>query len=448
MRHTLAFIASSVALAGCASGSDLVERPSIASTVQFDAVALIVASDLDMAATGYADAKLRQIPGERDRLTILTNLESEEPYANTVFASQSVVGWPGPMTLSRDNQLLYVVETQAEIDDYIEEVDDPYNASPGRSLTTIDISNLEQPRSLDVSDVCTDPGSVDIGGDGSWLAIGCRDNDESLVAVDLEDGIPSLVRDLGLKIPGSTQDNPGVNFARLSPDGRTMALNLRGQNLAFARIETNDAGKPVSASLIGDPLVIEDAWMSMGRWSEDGQYYISADTGWGPGDMDAVTNDAGTILSVAFDEGGEHTIVSRVATSLSPEGFDVSPDGSLLAVANMERTYLPEGLPFSLFGGRDRSSLSLVHFDKETGLLTVIDGPVGFPGILPEDVVFDDDGDMIAVVSFQEKSETPEAGWVEFFAIEGEGQNVKIIPTGKRVDLARGSHDLVVVRGQ
>lgn len=448
MKHSPLMLFAALAITGCAGGPSLIEREESVSSSQFDAAALIIASDLDMAATGYADAKLRQLPGQRDRLTVLTDLSEAEPAKSTVFASQSVVGWPGPMTLSPDNQLLYVVETQAEIDNTVEEVDNPYNASPGRSLTTLDISDLRAPRSVDVTEVCTDPGTVDVGGDGSWLIIGCRDTDSALVAVDLEDGIPVNVRNLDLTIPGSTTDAPGVNFARLAPDGRTVALNLRGANLGFARLELDADGRPQRAELIGAPLAVENAWMSMGRWSADGRHYISADTGWGPGDLDAVTNGAGTILSVAVDPDGEHRLVSRVETSLSPEGFDVSPDGKLLAVANMERTYLPNGLPYSLFGRRDKSSLSLVRFDVQTGTLAVVDGPVAFQAVLPEDVVFDDDGDMIAVVSYQEKSETPQAGWVEFFAIEGSGEDLRVVPTGRRIDLARGSHDIVVIRAQ
>jgi hypothetical protein len=234
----------------------------------------------------------------------------------------------------------------------------------------------------------------------------------------------------------------------LSPDGRTFAANLGNTSIAFIRLESDARGRPTRGQVIGTPVAPAKAWFSMGRWSADSRHYLAADTAWGPRGFDAVRNGPGRIFSIAVAADGSHRVASEAIVSLSPEGFDLDPAGTLLAVANMERTYLPDGLPYSLFGRRDAASLSLVRFDPQSGGLMTIDGPLRLNAILPEDVVFDDSGDMIAVVSYQDRVEQPQAGSIEFFQVDRSGANPRLVPTGRRWPLPRGAHDLAVVRGQ
>ncbi|MBI1394317.1 MAG: hypothetical protein GC152_16440 [Alphaproteobacteria bacterium] len=433
---------------GCTGGPRLIERANVSSEAGFDAAALVIASDLDMAATGYADRKLRQLPGERDQLTILTALGSGAPGRASVFASNSVVGWPGPLAMSTDRRFVYVIETQGEIDDDVAEVDDPYTASPGELLSVIDITDPVRPATMTTLQVCANPASVDVAPDGRWLVISCRDGERPLVIVTLDDGLPQDVRLLPLTMDEAVADpdRPGCMYARLSPDGKSLAVNIGGTAIGFVRL--GGEGAPSTAAWQGQPVILKDAWFAMGRWSSDGRYYLAADTGWGPGNFDAVLNGRGRIVSIAHEPSGAHSVAAEVKTSLSPEGFDISPDGSLIAVANMERTYLPGGLPYALFGRRQHSSLSLVRFDPNTGGLEMVDGPVRFDGLLPEDIVFDDDGDMLAVLSYQEQSKTPKEGWVEFFAVRQTPGGPRLEPTGERWPLPRGAHDLMVIRAQ
>jgi hypothetical protein len=434
--------------AGCSSERALQTREAAPGT-GFQARALLAVSDLDMAATGYADRKLRQLPGARDALTILSDLGGETPKRAAIFASNSVVGWPGPLALSPDNRFAYVIETQAEIDDAVAQVDDAYNAAPGRRLMAFDIADFAAPRLIGEIDVCGDPSAIDIHPSGAYAVIACRDAARPVVIVPFTDGVPQPAQAIALAIPDAlkTARSPGVSFARLSPDGRTWAANIGNRNILFFDIAPGTDGLPTSARLIGAPVSFDTGWLSMGRWSLDGRHLIMADTAWGPGNLDAVRNGPGRILSIAFEPSSTHRLVSEARISLSPEGFDLNPTGTLLVVANMERTYLPDGLPYSLFGRRASSSLSLVAFDPAGGALTVVDGPVTLDAVLPEDVVFDDAGDTIAVVSYQDRSETPREAWAQLFEIDRSGAAPRLIPTATRWSLPRGAHDLAVIRG-
>ena len=222
-----------------------------------------------------------------------------------------------------------------------------------------------------------------------------------------------------------------------------IALNVGNTHVAFAKVIFDAGGLPASVESIGKPVPAGD-WISMGRWSADGRFYITADTGWGPKDMDFVFNGPGAIRSIAFAADGAHQVASMARVSLSSEGFDVDPAGTLLAVVNMERTSFPDRLPFSLAPRRAKASISLVTFNPANGALTTVDGPVAFTGVLPEHALFDRDGAGVAVAVFQEMAEEPKAGWVEYFHVERTGATPRIVPTGRRQPVTRGSHYLGV----
>jgi dipeptidyl aminopeptidase/acylaminoacyl peptidase len=268
-----------------------------------------------------------------------------------------------------------------------------------------------------------------------------------LVAVVLEGGRAVRVVDLMLSLPdlGAAPRDAGATFVRLSPNGRDFAVNIANTHVGLGRLALDADGVPTGAALIGQP-VATDGWITMLRWSADGRHVLFADTAWNGGGLGAAINGPGRIGSIAFSADGAHRLVSQAQVSLSPEGFELSPDGDLIAVVNMERTYLPDALPYALFGRRDRSSLSLVAFDAATGALRVVDGPVGFDGVLPEDVMFDADGDMLAVAVFHERSAAPKAGRVDYWRIDRSTGAPRLVPTGRSTTVMRGAHDLALIK--
>lgn len=126
---------------------------------------------------------------------------------------------------------------------------------------------------------------------------------------------------------------------------------------------------------------------------------------------------------------------------LSPEGFALNPDNSLIATVNMRRTYLPNFLP--AWRGKPYSSLSLVPFDPSTGQLTQSQ-EYGFEGLLPEQVTFDTSGNALAVVIYNYREPSPQTGAIEFWAVKA-GKSPKLERTGYKLEVVRGAHDIVLV---
>jgi hypothetical protein len=85
-----------------------------------------------------------------------------------------------------------------------------------------------------------------------------------------------------------------------------------------------------------------------------------------------------------------------------------------------------------------------VSFNAGSGELHTVDGPLAFDAVLPEDAVFDRDASMLAVAIFNDRVENPKDGWIELFAIDRSQGMPKILPTGQRIRMPRGVHDLAV----
>jgi hypothetical protein len=327
----------------------------------------------------------------------------------------------------------------------IERVDGVWVGFPvSRNLTTV---NLETGEVVSQIDVCREPMSVDIAPSGDWLLLACRDDQNELTVVLLDsEGLPADSRAFDLEVPSyATRDNAtGASYAVVHPSGQAAAVILDDQAVTLARLDVDVDGMPMSATA-ETPELYTDRWLSVARWTRSGNHLLVADVAWGPRPTDAVLNGPGAILSLALSpEDDARGLISEATVSKSPEAFEMNRAGDLLAVVNMERTYLPGG-PLSLVPARGASSLSLVGVDDTTGMLTTYGEPVGFRGVLPEDAVFDADGDQIAVVVYQDHDAPRSNGWLSFFDVDRSGAEPTLTLTDRRIDLPRGAHDLAII---
>lgn len=432
------FLAIGLGLAGC----NVLDRgPSVddanADAGGFDLSRLLVLVDADMAATAYANGQLYPIEGTSDVIVVLDDPGASAPARREAAASNTVMGWPGAMTADPHGRFAYVVEGRAPPPPGVAQMDSVYTDMPdGTLLTTIDLASGEL---IGTRPVCRRPSSIDIAPNGRWLLIPCGDDSGELTIVPLEGGLPGTPRVFDLDLPAISARpgiDDGLSYGMVHPNGTEAAYILSNLGVGLVRFEMGEGGTPVSAE--AEAPIQEGDWLTMGRWTRSGDHFLVADVAWGPSGLDAVLNGNGAIHSFALSPDNDvRGVVSTATVSKSPEAFEMNRTGDRLAVVNMERTYLPGGA-LSVVPRRGASSLSLVAVDEATGTLSTLGDPVGFRGILPEDAVFDTDGDRLAVVVYQDHDAPRSDGWVEIFAVEGD----RIVPTGRRIPMPRGAHDL------
>lgn len=417
-----------------------------AQTPRFDG-AILAAADADMAATAYADGRLEPLgSGEgADALVLITHAEDGLRERDRAPASNSVVSWPHIIAAGRDGRTVYVVEARGPAPAGADRVDSAYDAFPdGRRLQAYRVENGEITPIGDTP-AGLNPQSVSLSPDGRWLVAASEDPDAEAVFVPLDPtGRPGAPLMINLDPPYREGGESRLRGLAWSPAADLIAANVENERLAIYRVERDRNGRPAAMALAGPAIEIGGRW-TVADWTPDGRTLLLADTGWGSGrGLNMLFNGPGRLISIRVDADASARVVDELRTGLSPEGFAISPDGRLAAVVNMGRTYLHDAWFLRLWPQRDRASVQLVAIDPATGALSRRGEPVPVEGLLPEDAVFDADGDAIAVAVFHERSGPGRRrGFVDVYPIVAAPDGPRLQRRIARAETMRGPHDLI-----
>lgn len=417
----------------------------------FSGRALLVASDADMVATAYADARLDRVAGMEDTLTIVgLPLDSTKPMVSPVQVSNSVMSWPQNIAVSPNGQQTYVSEVRSRPADGIQMLESIEEMPPGRNVTVVDIANLQQPKVLQTVGVGKNPKTLSISPDGKFLAVTLEEQDQELAIFQIQsDGTLgkrdnfAIAKDFSRSaVPGSVVWHPSGQFLAITTTSDGSEGSYKSFVAFYRVIQGNSA---IRLELYDRPLDVGNH-LSNGRFSADGRFFLVPDLQWrmyGLRALNYLLNPKGKLISIHFDpeDGKPPTVVSRAEVGLGSEGFSLSPDNTLIVTVNLRRTYLSNLPP--VWRGKPYSSLSLVKFDRTSGQLTTVN-EYGFEGLLPEQVTFDATGKSLAVVIYNYREASPKTGAIEFWRVIP-GNHPQLKRSGFKLNVVRGAHDIVLV---
>jgi DNA-binding beta-propeller fold protein YncE len=447
-RSLWALLGSVLALVGYAL-LQLVEPVSIApivaqSPAQFAGRALLVASDADMVATAYADAKLDRVAGIEDTLTVVgLPLNATNPALAPIQVSNSVMSWPQIIAVSPNGQRAYVAEVRSRPAESIQAFDNIDQMPDGAKVTVVDLGNPLQPKAIESVNVGRNPEHLSISPDGKFLAVNLEDPGRELLIIELQaDGRLGQRSYFPMSIDGSRQDNRAAIW---HPSGQYLAMTQdKNRRVGFYQVNRQEGA--IAVTPVGEPLTVGNH-LSNARFTTDGRFLLVPDLKWSTWSTQLLSNllnPKGEMIAIRFEpeSGQSPEVVSRVEVGLSPEGFALSPDNSLIATVNLRRTFLPNRLP--AWRGKPYSSLSLVKFDRNSGQLTTVGTEYGFEGLLPEQATFDATGKSLAVAIYNYRQPSPKTGAIEFWNVIA-GNNPRLERTSTKIDVVRGAHNIVLV---
>ncbi|MEM9671674.1 MAG: hypothetical protein AAF992_03720 [Bacteroidota bacterium] len=398
---------------------------SVSAQPSFDAQKLIVLSDADMAASTYVDGQLLRVPGDQDELSLIDFSDSDPLNSITTLpVSNSVTNWTKSLDITSDGRVAFVAETRAQLAPDITQIANVGEIPAALSIRAIDVSNPKAMSLMAKIDVGNIPIVVQLSPDGNFLATVIEEPGREIVLVPWQGTAFGTPRYFTI---GQTYDK-SVRATDITwhPSGKFLAVTLEeSQQLAFYQV--NDERTEIT--MIGEPLPL-GTLPGAGQFVPGGEFYLIPD-------VNNFVNE-GFLYCIRPDfANGNHQIVSRVKTGKAPEGFGISPDGTRIVTANMEGSWFPKGSEFRT----ETSSLSLIALNV-SGELTELQR-VPFDGVLPENVVFDADGDMIAVAVYEYNDQPLEEahGAVEFWRVS---EN-RLEATDTKIALTRGVHMLALV---
>ena len=361
------------------------------------------------------------------------------------------MSWPQIIAVSPNGQRAYVAEVRARPADDIQGFEDIEAMPAGERISIINIENPAQPQLIDTVPVGRMPEHISISPDGRFLAVDLEEPETDLSIFQINpDGTLGERSDFAI-----ANDLPATSTPTASlwhPSGQFLAIttnsNRSGRSAAsfVAFYQVIQDNQTIRLEPYSEPLAVGNH-LSNARFTADGRFLLVPDLKWrtrGVRLLDYLLNPKGELIAIQFEpeSGAAPEIADRVEVGLSPEGFALSPDNTLIATVNMRRTYLSPGLP-PAWRGKAYSSLSLVSFDPTSGEFTPA-GEYGFEGLLPEQATFDASGQSLAVVIYNDREPSPRTGAVEFWQVIS-GDQPRLKHSGLRLGVVRGAHDIVLV---
>ncbi|MBX3358001.1 MAG: beta-propeller fold lactonase family protein [Phycisphaeraceae bacterium] len=415
-------------------------------------------SDADMSAPAFLTGELGpRDPSITDTLTVLT-LPIQEPA--TPFAqinvSNSVIGPPNGLTVTRDGRTAFIIETRGQASDSAVTVQD---LPPGKHLFAVDLSDPLRPQvtnALDIGSELSNPGepvSVDVNPAGDLVAVTTKSPGEQIIIVPFRDGRLGVPLAWPLMEVDDTSAAPAAIV--WSPDGRHLAVTLpeRDQVVFYEFTSDSNAGT-FGLRPWGEPVSV-GKYPYTGVFTPDGRYFITTNLQWGrdvedfrvgaPQGSLSVVRLSDIPAEIAPEPGAmgvrtvQHTLVSQATVGISPTGIAVSPDGRLIVTSNLRRSYLADSDPRLTRGG----SVSLLAIDGPTGLLTNA-GEYEMPA-MPLGLTFDAAGRFVLVTQFRSFDVEDNNGWLGVWQVHG-GSSPSLSSTDIFIGVGKGPHGVVIVR--
>jgi len=411
----------------------LVSITSFSQNLSFDAKGIVAISDADMAASAFANGKIYKEKGTKDAFTsIKLPLEKSYDEVKSVIVSNSAANHTKAMVVSNTHHLAYVVDTRGMLADNVAELKNINEDLPaGGFITVIDIADVAHPKVLYKFPTGKNPIGIDISPKGEYLVLCTEEEGKELQVLELDpSGKP-------VRIIHRPQGLPAGKISDVSwhPNDNFIAFTFEDTKEVGLMKTTRDGptNKIVRLELQGKPVKIGTT-PGAGQFTPDGKFYVIPDLKRGQGDVE------GEIFVIKFNlEGTEHFPISKAKVGQNPEGFAISPDGSLIVVANIKRTFLNwESADLSR-----KASLSLLKLTPDGSLVN--HGEYEFEGILPKSVEFDRSGKNIAVTVYDYFNYGKHFGGIEFWKVN-QGEKPSLQKQDFKMFLTRGCHSLRIIK--
>ncbi|MEL7080541.1 MAG: hypothetical protein AAGK82_03930 [Pseudomonadota bacterium] len=404
-------------------------------------------SDGDMRAYAYIDGQIGEKRGPDELALIGLPLVSTE-LTGRIEVSNSVINPVYSIAHSPDGNTIFVAETATPQEDGDVTIRD---LQPGTTLRAIDVSDLSAPRVIDEVEVGNRPLGVSVSPDGRTLVLATKTRGSPLTFVTFADGAFGEAQQFPLQnvseMPELLDGGQLPHHAEWHPteDVVAVTLNLRNQ-VQFYRVDRAEDGSVSGISQWGNS-VATNKWPMSGKFSHDGRHFVTNDLGWGPDlgpDRNGTYAPPSTLTSIRLagldDDEPRHFSMGGVSVPQHAESINFSNDGTMIVTLNLGQTWIPEGEP-----GHSLSSLTLVEFDAETGLIEHA-GDWEMLGILPEGVAFDAADRYVVAGIYEYDGPEPRASALEFWRVQRDaGEAPRLVPTGYAVETGPGAHSLVVV---
>ncbi|WP_128544615.1 beta-propeller fold lactonase family protein [Larkinella soli] len=399
--------------------------------IQFSAKGIVALSDADMSASTLVDGNLYKSRTSRDALTVIKfPLDRSGQNMSTAPISNSSALYDKAAVVTPNGRFAFVLEGRGPLGDSLTALKGGVKDLPAAArMFIVDLAPAKP--SAKVVNVGSLPTAVTINPQGNTLAVASGESGKELRLVEFDNtGTPKRVITAPSPVPGAR-----ITDLVWSPAGDFIAYVIEDtQEVGVMKYSLDQTKKP-NIVPHGKPIKV-GGLPATGRFSPDGKFFIVSDIKKAANAQGAGKGELFVVQFSTEDTPGEHKVVSQTAGGESAEAMAVSPDGSMVIVANSGQSYQPFNN-----AGAGKSSLSVYSLDKEGKLTLANEYP--FEGILPQSIEFDKSGNAIAVAVSEYLDYGDRTGGIEFWKVS-KGDKPALEKMPGRISLTRGCHTVRV----
>ncbi|MFC5411584.1 beta-propeller fold lactonase family protein [Larkinella bovis] len=399
--------------------------------IQFTAKGLVALSDADLSASTLVDGNLYKSKGSRDVLTVVKfPLDRNGQNITTAPISNSSALYDKAAVVSPNGRFAFVLEGHGPLGDTVATLKDGIKGLPAATRMFIVDLAPAKPTAKVVS-VGALPTAITINPQGNTLAVASGEAGKEMRLVEFDNtGTPKRVITAPSPVPGAR-----ITDLVWSPAGDFIAYSIEDSQEVGIMKYSLDAAKKPNIVPHGKPIKV-GGLPATGKFSPDGKFFIISDIKKGTNAQGAGKGELFVVQFSTEDTPGEHKIVSQLAAGESSESLTISPDGSMVVVANAGQSYQPYGN-----AAAGKSSLSVYTLDKEGKLTLANEYP--FEGVLPQSIEFDKNGAAIAVAVSEYIDYGDRSGAIEFWKVN-KGDKPSLEKMAGKISVPRGCHTVRV----
>ncbi len=419
----------------------LVTTISFSQKLSFEAKGIIAISDADMAASAFVDGKLFKERGIKDFMSFVKlPIEKYSDEIKSLVVSNSAINSAKSIVISPNHPVAYVVETRGTTPENITEIPNINTELPtGGFISVVDISDLSQPKILYKFPTGKNPTAIDISPNGEYLALCSEEYGKELQVLELDPaGKP-------IRIINKPQDFHSGKISDISwhPNNNFLVFTMEDSKEVGLLKVTRDGPttKIIRLDIVGKTLKVGNL-PSSGQFTPNGKYYLVPDIKANIANKsESSDQDFSDMYVLKFNLEGttEHYLITKIKIGETPTSFAISPDGSLVVVANAKKSYFP----WNNNESSKKASISLLKLSIDGSLNSLAE--YEFDGILPKNIVFDKTGENIAVTVFDYFNFGKHFGGIEFWKVKN-GEKPSLQKQDFKLFMPRGCHAIRIVK--
>ncbi|MGL4630203.1 MAG: YncE family protein [Leadbetterella sp.] len=400
-------------------------------SIEFNSRGLLFLRDTDFGAFTLKTGNIDKQGNEPDKIGALEfplSLENSSQYSEQTI-SNSFVNNHSCLAINSNKKLAYVLESKKQLRSDKNSTFKTSDLGSGGYISVVDISDMRNLKAVYRFQVGVNPTSIALSPNSDFLAVTSQEFNQELQIFELDpQGKPAKL------IPkANLMSTNGVTDIVWHPMGDYLTyISSPNKEVGLLKIVKDNAGKIIRLDIHGPPIRFEGLPVK-GLYSIDAKYFFVMDIKLNP--EKNTSNSKGNVFCIRFnfDTPTEHALLSKAETDPNPMNMIAHPAGRyILVVNNMQSFEYPISEKIS-----NNSSVSILTISNDGNLNNK--NNVNIKGLMPSGVAFDQQGQNIALSTFQYFSFGKPIGGIEFYKFNS-GNNPSIEKQNARINVGSGIH--------